>query len=205
MQKRATALGVLWLASEPNFMTDIARVSVLRRALLNGAKAGIHAWLILTYAEPEIVRAHLAGEARLLPIAYDIVNLDSINPEALRARLPQGEMIVLSCTALFDAQTLLALQDQSSPTLGVQPVTSTLQGALYVHLRDGNQVVPATSTSQATHAAVGLLRCDRSLLVQAIESAWNAMPHATDPLAPVLIELLSTAKAVYALDVSPYL
>jgi phosphatidylglycerophosphate synthase len=205
MQKRATALGVLWLPSEPNFMTDIARVSVLRRALLNGAKAGIHAWLILTYTEPEIVRAHLAGEARLLPIAYDIVNLDSINPEALRARLPQGEMIVLSCTALFDAQTLLALQDQSSPTLGVQPVTSTLQGALYVHLRDGNQVVPATSTSQATHAAVGLLRCDRSLLVQAIESAWNAMPHATDPLAPVLIELLSTAKAVYALDVSPYL
>ena len=205
MQKRTTAQGILFLASEQSFMTDIARVSVLRRALLNGAKAGIDAWLILTYSDPDIVRTHLTGEARLLPIAYDIVNLDTTTPKTLRARLPQGEMVVLSCTALFDAQTLRALQDQSSPTLGVQPLTSALQDALHVHIREGHLAVPAASTSQATHATVGLLQCGHPLLAQAIERAWDAMPHATDPLSPVLTELLIAAKAVNTLDVSPYL
>lgn len=205
MQKRATTQGILFLPDEPNVMTNIARVSVLRRALLNGAKAGIDAWLILTHADPEIVRAHLVGEARLRQITYDIVNLHTMTLETLRARLPLGEMIVISCTALFDAQTLLALQDHPSPTLGVQPATSALHDALHVHIRDGNQVVPASATSQATHAAVGLLRCDRPLLDQAIVGAWDAMSAATAPFAPVLTELLATANVVKALDISPYL
>jgi len=200
-----TTQGILFLAHEPYFTADIARVSVLRRALLNGTKAGIHKWLILTYADPDIVRSHLADETRLQHIAYDIVHLDTMTSETLRARLPQGEMIAISCTALFDAQTLLAAQDQSSPTLGVKPATSILQDALHVHLRDGNQAVPAAPSSQAMHVAVGLLRCDHALLAQAIEDAWDAMSTATDPLSPVLAELLATAKEINAFDVSPYL
>ncbi|WP_089936630.1 CDP-alcohol phosphatidyltransferase family protein [Candidatus Entotheonella palauensis] len=203
MHTHHTNQGILFLADQQNFMTDIARVSVLRRALLNGAKAGIDTWLILTYADPDIVRAHLAGEPRFRQIAFDIVNLNTMTPETLRAQLPQGEIIAISCTALFDAQTLLALQDRSSPAVGVQP--SCPQAALHVHLRDGHQVIPAATTSQATHAAVGLLRCDRALLTQAIEGAWDAMSTAADPLTSVITELLTIAKAVNALDVSSYL
>lgn len=203
MHTHHTNQGILFLADQQNFMTDIARVSVLRRALLNGAKAGIDTWLILTYADPDIVRAHLAGEPRFRQIAFDIVNLNTMTPETLRAQLPQGEIIAISCTALFDAQTLLALQDRSSPAIGVQP--SCPQAALHVHLRDGHQVIPAATTSQATHAAVGLLRCDRALLTQAIEGAWDAMSTAADPLTSVITELLTIAKAVNALDVSSYL
>jgi len=186
-------------------MTDIARVSVLRRVLLNGAKAGIETWHILTYADPDIVRTHLAGETRLLPKVYEIVRLDTTTLETLRERLPQGDMIVLSSSALCDAQTLLALQDQNSPTVGVRPITAAVQDAMHVHIRDGNQAVLAASPDQATHTAVGLLRCGHPLLTQAIESAWHVMPHAADPLSPVLTQLLTTAKAVNALDVSPYL
>jgi hypothetical protein len=173
--------------------------------LLNGAKAGIATWHILTYSDPDSVRAHLAGETQLLPKAYDIVKLDTATLETLRERLPQGEMIVLSSSALCDAQTLLALQDQNSPTVGVHPITAAVPDALHVHICDGNQVVLADSTARATHTAVGLLRCDHLLLTQAIESAWRIMPHAADPLAPVLTQLLTTAQAVNALDVSPYL
>ena len=200
-----TTQGILFLASEPSFMTDIARVSMLRRALLNGAKAGIDTWLILTYADPDVVRAHLVGETRLRQIAYDIVNLKTMTPETLRARLPQGEAIVISCTALCNAQTLLAAQDQRGPTVGVQPATSVLKDALHVHIQNGNQVVPTASTSQATHTAVGLMWCDDQLLAQAIEGAWDAMSAATDPLSPVLAELLTTAKEVHAFDVSSHL
>lgn len=200
-----TIKGILFLAGKQSF-TDVARVSVLRRALLNGAKAGIDAWLILTYSDPEIVRAHLAGETRLRHITYDIADLHTLTPEALRARLPQGEMIVISCTALFDAQALRALQAESSPTLGVQPAISTTQATLRVHLREGNQVVPAASKSQTAHVAVGLLRCANPLLTQAIEGAWDTMAIATDPFIPVLTELLTTPTvAVRAFDVSSYL
>lgn len=198
-----TAQGILFLADDQLFTTDIARVSVLRRALLNGAKAGPHTWLILTDADPGIVRSHLAGEPRLEHITYDIVKLDTTTPEALRARLPQSEMIVISGSALFDARTLQALQEQGSPTLGVQPVTSDCQAPLYVAIGDGNQVVPVASPVKQT--AVGLLRCDGPLLAQAIEGAWDAIPKAADPLTPVITELLTMSKAVNALDVSSYL
>jgi phosphatidylglycerophosphate synthase len=76
---------------------------------------------------------------------------------------------------------------------------------MHVHIRDSNQAVLAASPDQATHTAVGLLRCGHPLLTQAIESAWHLMPHAADPLSPVLTQLLTAAKAVNALDVSPYL
>ncbi len=205
MQKRTTTQGILFLAGEPSFMTDIARVSVLRRALLNGAKAGIETWLILTYAEPDTVRAHLANGTQLRKITYDVVNLHTTPREALLAQLPQGETIVISCTALFDAQTLLAFQDQNTPTVGVQPATNASQDALHVHLCDDQRVMPAVSASSASHAVVGLLRCDRSHLAPAIERAWDAMSTATDPLLPVLADLLDTAKAIHAFDVSTHL
>ncbi len=209
MQTHTTTQGILFLSGEPSFMTNIARVSVLRRTLLSGAKAGIDTWLILTYSDPEIVRAHLAGETRLQRITYDIVNLRTMSPEVLSARLPPGETIVISGAALFDAQVLLALQNQSSPTLGVQPIASAAaqnQHALDVHIRDGKQAVPAAFGHKATHTAVGLLRCDSALLAKTIESAWDEMPTATDPLTPVLTELLaSSVVGIHALDVSPYL
>lgn len=205
MHTHTTNQGILFLADKPDFMTDIAQVSGLRRALLNGTKAGIDTWLILTYSDPEIVRAHLVGEIQLRQITFDIFNLDTMTPATLQARLPQGEMIVLSCTALFDAQTLLAMQDQPSPTIGVKPASSCPQDALRLYLRDGHQAAPAATASPAAHAAVGLLRCDDSSLTQAIEGAWDAMPTSADPLIPVLAELLTHAKVVNALDISPYL
>ncbi|ETX02010.1 MAG: hypothetical protein ETSY1_05180 [Candidatus Entotheonella factor] len=186
MHTPTTNQGILFLADQQPFMTDIARVSVLRRALLSGAKAGIETWLILTYADPEIVRSHLAGETRLRHMTYTIADLRTICREALNELLPPGESIVLSCAALFDAQTLLALQHQSSPTLAVKP----------------------QATAQAAQAAVGLLRCDRQLLAQTIQGAWDDMPNATDPLTPVLTELLASPAAamnINTVDISPYL
>ena len=148
--------GMLLLPRDPHFMTDIARVSVLRRALLNGAKAGIHSWLILTYTDPDIVRDHLAGETRLRQITYEIVNLNAMTPDMLQSRLPQGEVIAISCTALFDAQVLLALQDQCSPTLGVHPIASDPQNALDVNLPGSDQTIAAagllTSVSRRARA-----------------------------------------------------
>lgn len=205
MHTPTTTQGLLFLPGEQYLMTDIARVSVLRRALLNGVKAGIDTWLILTFVDPDIVRSHLATETRLSHIAYDVVNLATLTPQALQARLPQGDMIVLSCSALFDAQTLVALQTQSSPTLGVQPIASPSQDILQVRLQDGYQTVLAAPEAQATHIAVGLLKCDHSHLAQPLENAWDAMSTAIDPLTPVLTELLATAKTVNAFDTNPHL
>jgi phosphatidylglycerophosphate synthase len=205
MQPCTTTQGILFLRGNQHVATDIARVSVLRRALLTGAKAGIEAWLILTYEEPTKVRAHLASEKRLQHITYDIIDLHTVTAETLCARLPHGDIIVISCTALFHAQTLLALLKRSSPTLGVQPGTSDSSDALHVYIRDGNRAVPATITSQATHVVAGLLRCEGPLLDQAIQGAWDRMSTATDPFMPVLTELLLTAKTVDCLDMSPYL
>jgi phosphatidylglycerophosphate synthase len=166
--------GVLFLPDNLSFTTNIARVSVLRRALLSGARAGLQTWLILTYADPDIVRAHLDGDARLQQVAYDVIDLRVMDPKALGERLPQGEVIAVSCHAVFNAQTLTALQAQPSPTL-------------------------------AALAETGLFRCGHDLLAQAIEDAWEAMPKAADPLAPVLSALRAAVHHVNTLDISPYL
>ncbi len=197
--------GILFLPGEQYLTTDIARVSLLRRALLSGVKAGIETWLILTSVNPDLVRSHLAGEARLRNIACDVIDLGTTTPETLRTQLPQGEMIVISCTALFDAQTLTALQNQRRLALGVQPATDAPQDAPRVHLHDGDRAVLPASPSQATHAAVGLLKCDDRHLIQAIEGAWDVIPTAVDPLRAIITELLATANTVHAFDVSPYL
>lgn len=201
-----TTQGIVFLAGEQSF-TDIARVSVLRRVLLNGNKAGIDQWLILTSADPEKVRAHIADETRLRPITYEVVDLRTVTPEALCVKLPQGDAVVISCTALFDVHVLRALQDQTGPTLGVQPADAARPRTLGVNIGDGNRIVAVTGGQRASHRAVDLLRCAGPLLAQAIEQAWDAMSAASDPLEPVLSELLIKADVnqFKALDVSPYL
>lgn len=202
-----TTQGILFLTDAQSLIeTDIARVSILRRLLLNGNKAGIVSWLILTSSDPEPVRAHIAGEARLRSIAYEVLDRRKLTPEALCAQLPQGEVAVISSAALFDTRVLRALQERTGPTLGVQPADAAPPSAIGVHVDAGNRVAAAAGQS-TSYGAVGLLWCAGPLLAQAIERAWDAMPDASDPLEPILSELLAKADAIHlkALDVSTYL
>ena len=131
MHTRPTApitQGLLLLPDDLDFFTtDIARVPLLRRVLLNGARAGLQTWLILTYAEPDAVRAHLAGDARLQQVAYDVIDLRAIDSKTLRERLPRGDVIAVSHKAVFNAQTLSALQAQPSPTLATPSTVGLLR------------------------------------------------------------------------------
>ncbi len=205
-----TTRGILFLTGEQAFIDiEIARVSVLHRALLSGVRAGLDEWLILTDTDPERVRAHIVDETRLQSITYDIIDLRAVGADALGARLPQDDAIVISCTALFDVHVLQALQNQTSPTLGIQPVDTAHPPALGVHVGGGNRVVVAKAGQPASYRAVGLLRCAGPLLAQAIEDAWDPMSEeAVTSLELVISKLLAKASVTYhlqALDVSPYL
>ncbi len=203
---RPITKGILFVSREHGF-TDVARVSVLRRALLSGYRAGLDDWLVLTDSNPERVQAHIAGETRLRPIAYEVVDLGKLTPEALGARLPQADVIAMSCTALFDVNVLRALQHQTTPTLGVRPAGLAPPSALDIYIGDDARIATVVSGQSASHRAVSLLRCTGPMLTQAIERAWDAMLTAPDPLEPVLSALIAMHPTIglKTLDVSPYL
>ena len=105
-------------------------------------------WFILTYANPDMVRAHLDGDARLQQIAYDVIDLRATDPKALRERLPQGEVIAVSCHAVFNAQPLAALQAQPSPTLAAPTEAGLLRcdhDLLAQAIEDAWEAMPAAA------------------------------------------------------------
>ncbi|MGQ4807472.1 hypothetical protein NKDENANG_00824 [Candidatus Entotheonellaceae bacterium PAL068K] len=176
---------------------------LLHRALLSGHKTGIHEWLLLTWYDAPRVRASLTAAARLGEISWQLYDLRDTDSARLDQALSSEDIIVISCTAVFDYGMLLALQECEGTVLCVTAASSATTDRISegVILRHG-QVVAMTATTPAAYHATGVLRCSGDLLGQALRRVGDAVPP--DPFQLVLQKLIART-AVKALDVSQHL
>ena len=197
---RAEMQGVVLIAGEECF-TQIAGVSLLHRVLLSGHKAGIQEWVLLTWHDAQRLCSTLRNEAKLKGISWQVYGLQAVGPGHLATVLPATEVIVISCTAVFDYRLLLELQKMKGAILCVTAASAaTAEG---VTVQDG-YVLPSAPAAYPAYRSAGILRCSGVLLAHVMRQAWEDLQNTSAPLHTLLPGLLEFTP-VKAFDVGQHL
>jgi phosphatidylglycerophosphate synthase len=191
--------GVVLIAGEECFV-EVAGVPLIQRILLSGARAGIQEWILLAWHGAQRLRAALIT-AKLTGLSWRVYDVQNAPPECLATILPAKEVIAISCTAVFDARLLLALQQEEGTSVCVTATASATADGVTV--QDGFVLVAASATPPA-HRFTGILRCSGTLLEHIMHQAWGALQHTSTPLQALLPGLIA-ATPMRALDVSQHL
>ena len=196
--------GLLLLPGEQGF-TQVARVPLLHRILLSGQKAGIQEWLVFAWHGAQRVCASLAHDPRLEGISWQVFDLAHVDAANLAGMLPSEEIIVVSCTAVFNHHILLQLQQAEGTVLCVVASRAAMTDATSegIELREDHTIL-GPATSHPSYWATGVLRCSGRLLGRVMQEAWDTVHPAPNPLW-VLLRRLMASTNIKALDVSRHL
>jgi phosphatidylglycerophosphate synthase len=189
------------LLSGEQCFADIAGMPLVQRILLSGRKAGIDTWLLLAWHDADKFRSLLTADARLGDISWQIYNVADITPTSLPEILPAQDVLIISCTAVFDDRLFSELQKTEDPTLCV--TTTTTGTSEDVVLQDG-QVVAYASTLPPAYRSIGLLHCASTLLRDVMLQTWETLQETSSPLQTLLPNLIAST-TVQGFDVSQYL
>lgn len=195
-RRRSPRTGLLLVSGEQAF-TGVAGLALWQRLLLNGRKAGIHTWVVLAWRDGQRLRDALARDTRLQGMSCQVYNIaDTTSPAS--EIVPEGQVIVMTCTAIFDPQLLVKFQHLKAVTLAVTTPPSHTAECLV--LQDG-RVVATSDEPTAVYGSADLLSCPADLLEPLIQQAWEPLQKTTSPFEVLLPALMATT-TVQACDVS---
>jgi phosphatidylglycerophosphate synthase len=195
----------LLLIPDAQCLVEVARLPLLHRALLSGHKAGIHEWLLCTWYDAPRIHASLQASKQLGNVSWQVYDMQETDATSLARALPPAEVLVVTCTAVFDHVLLHAMQEGEDTVLGVTTTDSAMADGMSegVVLQNG-QVIATTAATPVAFQSIGVLRSSGELLGHIISEAWDTLPSSLAPLRAILPSLIARTR-VKALDLSQHL
>lgn len=197
-----TTTGVLLIFGEECFV-EVGRRPLCHRLLLSGHRAGVRDWHLVTWHDPQYVHANLVSEPRLRETSWQIHDVKKLALDTLSECLPKHDIIVSSCTTVFDHRLLLDLQTRSGPVICMAPLQtrgSQPSTALTIAAPD----MTAVPLNVGLHQAVAPLRCAGTLLTQILEKVQSDCLQAPQVLRLILERLVGDPQ-VATIDVRKHI